>query len=121
MYLILLVLHDPGYCDEVMDAWEKAGVRGITILPSTGYARMRSKRSLMDDMPLIPSLEDFISRDEQTNRTIFTVVEGEAMVQKVVQVSQSIIGDFNEPNTGILIVLPVVQAYGLNRKENHFM
>ena len=119
MYLILLVLHDPCYCDEVMDAWDKAGVRGITILPSTGYARLKNKRSLMDDMPLIPRLEDFITKDEESNRTIFTVIQDESMIEKIVQVSQKIIGDFNNPNTGILIVVPVAQAYGLNRKENH--
>ncbi len=39
------------------------------------------------------------------------------MVDKVVEATQSVIGDLNNPNTGILTVLPVVKTYGLNRKE----
>lgn len=116
MYMVLFVLHDICFMDEVLTAWEEAGVSGVTILPSTGLARLREKSTLRDDLPLIPSLEDITEHVENLNRTIFTVVDNEEMVDKVVEATQNIVGDLNLPNTGILVVIPVLRAYGLNRK-----
>ena len=36
MFMILFVLHDPEKLDDILTAWEEAGVSGVTILPSTG-------------------------------------------------------------------------------------
>ncbi|MBE3142721.1 MAG: hypothetical protein IMZ61_02200 [Planctomycetes bacterium] len=100
-----------------MNAWEETGVSGITILPSTGLARLRQKSALRDDLPLIPSLEDLVERVENTNRTVFTIVKNEDMVDKIVAATQKVTGDLNLPNTGILVVLPVLRAYGLDRQD----
>lgn len=116
MYMVMFVLHDPSFLREVLEAWDAAGVSGITIFPSTGLRRLQSLDVLRDDIPLIPSLEDLIQQEERLNRTLFTIVEGDEMVDKVVDATQSVIGDLNNPNTGILTVLPVVKTYGLNRK-----
>jgi hypothetical protein len=93
-------------------AWENAGVKGVTILPSTGLNRMQ-KRALQEDMPIIPSLEDFFQSNEEGNRTLFTVVNGEEMVDKILEATENIVGSLNDPNTGVLIVLPVVKTYGI--------
>lgn len=115
MYLILFVLHDPSYLKEILDAWHETGVTGITILPSTGLGRLSETSILRDDMPLIPSLSDLLAHDEVLNRTLFTVVKDDSMVEKIVEATEAIIGNFNDPNTGILTVLPISKAYGLDR------
>ncbi|HCS39724.1 MAG TPA: hypothetical protein DIW44_09095 [Anaerolineaceae bacterium] len=117
MYMVMFVLHDPCFLREVLEAWDAAGVSGITIFPSTGLRRLQTLDVLREDIPLIPSLEDLIQQEERLNRTLFTIVEGDEMVDKVVEATQSVIGDLNNPNTGILTVLPVVKTYGLNRKD----
>lgn len=117
MYMVMFVLHDPCFLREVLEAWDAAGVSGITIFPSTGLRRLQTLDVLREDIPLIPSLEDLIQQEERLNRTLFTIVEGDEMVDKVVEATQSVIGDLSNPNTGILTVLPVVKTYGLNRKE----
>lgn len=114
MYFLLFVLHEPEFCDEVMTAWEKSGVKGITILPSTGVNRM-SKRGLLEDMPLMPSLEDFFNSHEIGNRTLFTIVESEEIIDQVVEATENIVGKLDQPNTGIIIVLPVIKSYGLKK------
>ena len=117
MYMIFFVLHDPACCDQVMTAWEETGVGGVTIFPSTGMERMRSKGAWRDDLPLIPSLMDFKNHVESLNRTLVTVVRDEEIVDKIVQVTQEIVGDLSQPETGLLIVLPVARAYGLSRNS----
>ncbi len=41
MYMIWFVLDNPDRLDEVLDAWEKAGIGGVTITESTGIHRLR--------------------------------------------------------------------------------
>lgn len=120
MYLILFVLHQGDAFNDILNAWEEAGVGGITILPSTGLGRLRQKTALRDDLPLIPSLDDLIEHQEDQNHTLFTVVQGDEMVQKVIATTQAIIGDLSNTDTGILIVLPVAQVFGLQKNRKNY-
>jgi nitrogen regulatory protein P-II 1 len=117
MYWILFVLPKSEYLNDVMAAWEEAGVTGITILPSVGAAGWKQKNALRDDLPLIPELEDFQEHKETTSHTLFTLVGSEELADKVVAATQKITGDLNLPNTGILAVLPVLKVYGLDRHD----
>jgi len=117
MFFILYVLNDINKCKEVVNAWESVGIKGLTILPSTGMGRLK-KSVLGDDIPLFPSLQDFFESDETLNRTLFTVTDDESLIDKIVEVTEKVVGDLNKHHTGILVVLPVLRAYGLHRVEN---
>jgi nitrogen regulatory protein PII len=113
MYMILFVLNDPDRLEQVLDVWEQAGVSGITVLPSTGLGRIRQKEGLRDDMPLIPGLEDFYHHQSDINHTLFTLVDEETLVQKVVQATEDLVGSLEEPGNGIMAILPTVSVHGL--------
>jgi nitrogen regulatory protein P-II 1 len=116
MYLILFVLHDADKCERLLDAWEKAGVRGATILHSTGLGRMRGK-NWTDDLPLFPSLEALTEHEEYFSRTFFTVVDTENIVDRLVECTESVVGDLSQPETGFLVVLPVLRTYGFTKHQ----
>ena len=115
--MIWFVLHDASLLADVLTGWKEAGVLGITILPSTGLQRLEDTNTLRDDIPLIPSIEDLVGDEETLNRTLFTIVDNDAIMDKVVEVTQKIVGDLNLPNTGILCIIPLGKVYGLNRKS----
>ena len=117
MYMVLLIIDDPGKCRAVLDAWSQAGAPGATILPSTGFDRLRKQAGLSGDLPLLPSLADFLEKEEDRHNTIFSIIRGHELVERLVKASQDILGDLNEPGTGILVVLPVLEAYGLDRRS----
>ncbi|NPV87399.1 MAG: hypothetical protein HPY45_15475 [Anaerolineae bacterium] len=119
MFMLLFVLHDPELLEEVLDAWENAGVSGITILPSTGLSHIRQKHSIRDDLPLIPSMENILNHIEHLNRTIFSIVESQEIVQRVVAATESITGSLCNPDTGILAVIPLAGVYGLKPPHAH--
>ena len=117
MYLVLMVLNDPDRLEELLIAWEENGVQGATVLFSTGLGRIRQMDAWRDDMPLIPSLRDFYEVPENMNRTVFTVVNTEAQVDALVAATKAIVGELDEQGTGLLLVLPVARAYGVNKRE----
>jgi nitrogen regulatory protein P-II 1 len=119
MYLLLLVLNDPSKLDDLLTAWENAGASGITVIPSTGIGRLKQHGTLQEDFPLMPSIDDVLSAEQKTNRTIFTIVKGESLAEKLIKAAEEVIGDLNEPGTGILAMLPLSKVLGLNK--NHHM
>ncbi len=115
--MIWFVLHDASLLGDLLAAWKEIGVLGVTILPSTGLRRLENSDILREDIPLIPSIEDLVSDEETLNRTLFTIVDDDSIVDKILEVTQKIVGDLNDPNTGILCVIPLGKVYGLNRKK----
>ena len=113
-FLIVFVLNDPNQCKDMLDAWEGAGIRGITILESSGLGRVR-RVGMRDDLPLMPSLNDLFKSTETHHRTLFTVVKTQTQVNAVIKATQSVVGDLEQEETGFLIVLPVSQVYGKSK------
>ncbi len=85
MNLILFVLHDPEKLVPLLNAWTDAGVSGATVLFSTGLGRIHQSKVLRDDLPLMPSVEDFLPHPERLSRTIFTMVDDDGIIEKVVE------------------------------------
>jgi nitrogen regulatory protein P-II 1 len=113
MSLVLFVLHDPEKLHALLDAWKEAGVSGATVLFSTGLGRLSQSSALRDDLPLMPSLEDFLPRAESLSRTIFSMIDDDAVVDRVVEATRRVVGDLDQPDRGLLMVLPVSRVYGL--------
>ncbi len=112
MNIVLFVLNDPTTLEALLTAWEEAGVKGITVLPSTGLGRLRQS-ALLEDLPLIPSLNDMEIHLEKLNRTLFTICDDERTIDRLVEATQQVVGNLDEPNTGILAVIPLARVYGL--------
>ena len=113
MFLILFVLHNAELLEELLDSWEETGIAGATILHSSGLGRVRQGNSWRDDLPLIPSLKSLFDHEEYFSRTLFTIVENEEMVTKVLNATEKTIGDLHQPDTGLMVVLPIAKVYGL--------
>lgn len=112
LYLVVSVIDNPDDCSSVLEAWERVGVSGATILESTGLARIK-RAGMRDDISIMPSLRDLLHAKEERHRTIFTVVDSQETIDSLVDVTQSVIGNFDQENTGFLFVVPVAQVYGL--------
>jgi nitrogen regulatory protein PII len=112
-HLVVFVVNQVDQYPDVLDAWEEAGAKGATILESTGMARIRC--AARDDLPLIPSLRDLLGTQEFHHRTLFTLVESEETLQRVIDASRQLVGSFEQPNSGLLFVVPVSMVFGLNK------
>jgi nitrogen regulatory protein P-II 1 len=113
-YLVVLIVDNIDDCPKILSAWEEAGALGITILESTGLGRMR-RAGLSEDLPLMPSMHDLYQFGEVHHRTLFSVVDSQEMVDKMVTAVEQVIGDLDDPHTGFLFVVPVSQTHGFGR------
>lgn len=118
-HMVMLILSNLDNSFAVLDAWEENGVPGVTILEGTGLGGVRQVPE-WEEIPLIPSLLDFMRGREQQNRIFFTVVEGETMVDHIIQITQDIVGDLDGDNNGILFVLPVSRVVGLTKVKQTY-
>jgi hypothetical protein len=111
MYLILCVLDQPDHLNPVLAAWRANGIASVTILESTGLHRLA-------EHPHVPMRYAFGSADaERGNITLFTVVENEAVIQRCLELTEAVVGDFNSPNTGIFVSWPVGFTKGVTGKQ----
>jgi nitrogen regulatory protein PII len=111
-YLVLLVLDNLDHGPDVLQAWENAGAKGVTILESTGIGRVR-RAGLRDDLPLMPSLSDLLRGSETHHRTLFSVVETEEQADRIMEATQQLIGDLGRPHTGFAFIVQLHKVYGL--------
>jgi nitrogen regulatory protein PII len=113
-FVVVCVVDDPEKCRLVLDAWDQAGAPGATVLESSGMERIR-QAGLRDDLPLLPSLNDLMEQEEEHHRTLFSVIESQELVDRLVEGVRSVIGDLDEDHTGFLFVLPVIQVWGYGK------
>lgn len=116
-YIVMLILDDINHCPEVFDAWEKAGVTGITVFESTGLGRVRKRSGMRDDLPLMPNILSLLQSREERHRTLLTVVEEEGMVDALIAATEEVVGDLTEPERGVLVAWPLIRAVGLPQKS----
>lgn len=114
--MLVLVLDDPDKFSAIIEAWETIGIPGVTMLDSVGSRQLR-KNARRDDLPLIPSVRTVVAGTEEHNRTLFTVLEDDAMLERAIEAAHEIVGDFMEPQTGILFVVPVARTWGVPKSS----
>ena len=110
--MIIFVVDNPDKTDDVVDVWMALGVPGVTIFDSSGIGRATSKGTMLDDMPLMPSLSSLLRASrEAPHCTLFSVVADDFNVDTLAQATQKIAGEFDEPNTGILFTVPISRVW----------
>jgi nitrogen regulatory protein PII len=115
--LVVLVVDDPDNCPDILEAWEAAGVSGVTIVESSGLGRFK-RAGMRDDIPLLPSLADLFQSEEVRHRTLFSVVDSQEKVDQMAAAAQNVIGDLEAGDTGFMFVVPVSRIYGMGRAQD---
>lgn len=115
--LVVMVVNRPEQVPEILDAWEAAGVHGVTILESTGMGQVK-ELGLLENLPLLPTLRDLLEAGEVHHRTLLSVADSEALVERMIAAVERISGDLDEPHTGFLFVVPVLRVIGIGRPRS---
>jgi nitrogen regulatory protein PII len=112
MFMVMFVLDDPSKLNELLKAWMNTGINGATIVESTGMNRQLSPCPPMRYSYGLTSLR------EAENLSLFVVVEEEEQVNNCLSATEEVVGNLDEPNTGVFTAWPLILTKGISLKRD---
>jgi nitrogen regulatory protein PII-like uncharacterized protein len=109
MELLMVFLKKVELVDEVMNHLAEAGIRGGTIVEGTGMAKSLVNT---DNLPMFGMLRYILSDEEKLKCKILFFAIDEDQVALAQQKIKEIVGDFREPNTGVMFTIPIRNTEG---------
>lgn len=109
MYMLMMVLDDSAHLNDVLQAWMSAGVKGVTILESTGVNRVLPRPTAG---PMFAGFSQIFGSGRVGHNTIFAVIDDMETAEMAVAATESVLGDLTKPHTGIIFAVPVAKTWG---------
>lgn len=116
MYALFIVLNQVNQLDEILERFVQVGVKGATILDSQGMggAMMHGPHK---GVPLFGSLRTLMDNARPYNKTIFTVLESEELVEKTVEAVRETLEDQSPIGLGFMFSVPIGKIYGMSQNN----
>ena len=111
MFIIMFVLDDTSLLDELLASWSDVGISGATIIESSGLYRR-----INQNIPM-RYLYGGESENEKGNMTLFVAVDTEEKVQTCLQAAEKVVGDLNDPNSGVFLAWPLTFSKGITSHQ----
>lgn len=107
--LLIVILNDISVLPDLLEVWREIGVPGTTILKSAGGHASRSVFSRVG----LGAIDNLFEAREVQTRTLISVFEDDELLVQAIAEAERVVGGFDRPDSGVLLVLPVLQAVGL--------
>ena len=108
MKLLVAVINDPDRVVEILDRFHEIGVKGATVLESSGMAHM-----IADHVPFFTRFAEMGVANAGNSRTLFSIMRDEANIEKAIAAIDEVIGGLDQPDTGMVFLLPVDRCMGV--------
>ena len=110
MQLLIFVLNNEELLDDLLESFLEAGIKGATILESTGMVRELAS-SGNHHIPIFGTLKLMLNEGRTHNRTIFVALE-DSQVDTCIRCIKDVVGDLNKPDAGIVLTVPISRIEG---------
>jgi CBS domain-containing protein len=112
-YLLTVIVDDLQRLPALLEAWQAIGLPGATILESAGAYRTTTWLSRVG----LGALDRLFEAEEVRRRTLLLAVDDEALLEQAIAEAERVMDGFDRPDSGLLLVLPVVQVRGLHKVQ----
>ncbi|MBW8010296.1 MAG: CBS domain-containing protein [Chloroflexi bacterium] len=107
--LLLIILNNTDMLPDLLKVWREIGVPGTTILNSAGgYAS-----NLWFNRVGLGAINKLFDAGEVQTRTLIAVLDDDKLLAQAIVEADRIVGGFDRPNSGIMVVVPVSQTFGV--------
>ena len=110
MKVLFIILNDTDYLEDVLSILVKHNVKGATVLESQGMGSAIVNNNI-SEIPLFGSLKTLLKDSHPYNKTIFTVIQDEEKLQKVVQAVKYLLKEEKKPDAGFMFTVPVDEIF----------
>lgn len=111
--LVVLITSRVEEGHNIGEAWQKAGAPGVTFIESYGLRRLQEISKSLEVLTGTFSLFEILRQEEETSLFVLSVVQDDALVDKLLDAAQAVLGDLLLPNTGIAFVIDVERVVGV--------
>lgn len=114
MNALFIVLNNTSVLDDVIAKLVSLGVRGATILDSQGMAGAILQKEIQT--PLFGALKTMFDGDYSYNKTIFSVITDDELLNRSIEAVKEIVSELRRPGAGFMFTIPVGNIYKLGTK-----
>ncbi len=111
--MLQIILDDIKFLPDIIQAWREIGVSGTTIMKSVGGYRTSTWLSKVG----LSAIDHLFEAKEVQRRTLIAVIEDDELLAHAIAEAERVVGGFDRPNSGVLIVLPVAQTKGFYKTQ----
>jgi hypothetical protein len=115
MHVLFIILNDTDYLHEVLATFADLGVKGATILDSQGMASAIIEGDV-SSIPLFGSLNSLLQGSKKYNKTIFTVIHTDELLEKATAEVQKLLEHTKRGNAGFMFTIEAKNIYKLGTK-----
>lgn len=112
MNALFIVINEVDYVDDILEEFLEIGVGGATILDSQGMGSAIAAGDT-SNIPLFGSLQKYLDSSRPYNKTIFTIIEDEELLDTAIKTVKEIVGDLNKLGVGVMFTVPIGKVYGM--------
>lgn len=114
MKALVIILNKKEYLEDILSIFVSHNVKGATILESQGMASAIVKNEI-SSIPIFGSLKTLLQDSHPYNKTIFTVIKDEVVLQEVVAHIQALFEQEKRPGLGFMFTVPVGEMFRLDQ------
>jgi nitrogen regulatory protein P-II 1 len=107
MKLLILILNKVEKLEEVLEGFIEIGITGATVIDSVGMGHI-----LSEEVPIFLGLRFMFAGTKPHNKMVFSTIKDEKE-EPAIDLLKKILGDLNEPGTGIVFTIPLDRVEGL--------
>lgn len=109
MKLMVFVLDQEEYLEEILETLLELNIGGATILDSVGMGSI-----LAQDIPIFAGFKQLLQGSRSANKTILAVVP-EEIIETTIKAIEQVVGPLAEPGNGLVFILNVEQIFGVSK------
>ena len=113
IYLLIVILDNLSLMPGLLQTWKEIGVPGGTILESAGAHRASTWLSRVG----LGVIDHLFEAEEVRRRTLLVAIESDELLAQAIAEAERVVGGFDRPNSGLLLVLPVAEVRGLHKVQ----
>jgi len=123
MKLVILITAEIEHGLQIAQAWQDLGAPGVTIVRSYGLRTLQNEveRGAVElprmTVSMASAMASVIDQVQKRGEVILSVAEDE-LIDDMVEAAQSVLGDMQHADSGVIFVLPIDRAIGIVHHQN---
>ena len=102
MYLLFAVIENEDLLDDLITGWMDLGISGATVIETTGALQL-----ITQHIPIFAGLRSLTSGGGRHNKTIFTAVQNEELLNSAVSFLEDLCNKTEKPHQGVYFAAPL--------------